>query len=109
MGEREWTQEKTNDLLSQTRQLGRKYRDEAVDLRAQVSAMKVGSFIIVVIHFHQCLWNFLETSNPHSSSSFLLESFCDIILKPFLQHRFCMLLSQFFTKFTISKKTFCLF
>lgn len=51
MGEREWTQEKTNDLLSQTRQLGRKYRDEAVDLRAQVSAMKVGSFIIVVIHF----------------------------------------------------------
>ena len=55
MGEREWTQEKTNDLLSQTRQLGRKYRDEAVDLRAQVSAMKVGSFIIVVIHFDQCL------------------------------------------------------
>lgn len=61
MGEREWTQEKTNDLLSQTRQLGRKYRDEAVNLRAQVSAMKVGSFIIIVIHFPQCLWNFLET------------------------------------------------
>ena len=41
MDEKESTLKKTNDLLAQTRQIGRKYRDEAQGFQSTITVMKV--------------------------------------------------------------------
>ena len=41
LDEKETTLKKTNDLLAETRQLGRKYRDESQGFQSEISVMKV--------------------------------------------------------------------
>ena len=45
LDEKETTLKKTNDFLAQTRQLGRKYRDESQGFQSQISVMKVRCWV----------------------------------------------------------------